>query len=230
MIWKNSCEQVICVLTQLDQLIVFGNCFLTVHPAKSESRQLWFRPPTYQPSMDPTDDNPVTVAFLHGLGGDYSSPLSKAGDALWARTGVLPHTLQSSLPSPAPRSIRMVDQYTSSFNRMFYLDYTRKGYREQAAAQMDQLVKGGPTAEMEAINLFDSYIQSLSQHVKEISLIDVGTGGACNEYKAQVLAQLQADIALFKSARSTLQRRVHLDDHKANRIDMGTCCNVAFVC
>lgn len=179
--------------------------------------------------MNPTEDDPIAAAFLHGLGGDYSSPLSKAGDALWERNGV-PHAPQPSLPPSVPRSMsrstRMVDQYTTLYNRMFYLDYMRKGYREQAVAQMEQLAVGGPTAEAEAISRFDSYMQSLSHHGKEISMMDVGTEGTCHKYKEQILQQLRADIALFKSAKSTLAKRVHLDDHTANRIDMSMCCDV----
>lgn len=189
--------------------------------------------------MDPSD-SPTTIAFLHGLGGDHSSPLSKAGDALWERTGVLPHALppslptsvprSPSLPSSVPRSTHTVDRYTNCFNRMFYLDHMRKGYREQAVTRMEQLVKGGLTAETEAITQFNGYMQSLSQHIEEVSLMDAGTEGACSEYKEQILRQLQADIALFKSAKSTLQRRVHFDNHTARRVDMGMCCDVLFVC
>ncbi len=58
----------------------------------------------------------------------------------------------------------MVDQYTDSFNRMFYLDNMHQSYREEAVRQLEHLVKGGKTAEAMAIIQFNLYIQNLSSH------------------------------------------------------------------
>lgn len=165
-------------------------------------------------------------AFQHAIAGDFSSPYSKAGEALWERSSdntpnPTPNRLISSTHIPKPHiPTRRIDSVTSGFNRIVSLDWTAHSYRPDIAQQLERLSYGGRTVELEVISQLKSYADRLRSHVQEIGDLDVGQQGPSADYKRKVMQNFMDWAATLDSTVESIDRRTVCDESNALAVDM----------